>query len=403
MRRANHRTPGLHRAEVNIYMKRRDFIAACVATLSLGAARASIAQASAITARTRDSVKPTDRAEATAIVADVRKILTPHGVERLEKVKIGGIDQWVSVRGADRRNPVLLHVHGGPGYVSMPMSWWFSRGWEEYFTVVQWDQRAAGKTFLLTDPAVVAPTLTLERMVDDTEEMAAWTRKEFGKDKVFVLGHSFGSYLGLQLALRRPDWLYAYIGVCQLINGPESERRGWRFAMDAARNEPNAEAIHALETIAPYGASGRVIPIKDIYVQRKWVSYYGGVMAYRRDNAADSALAQLSPDYSDKEISRIWEGNKFATPYLLPKVIALDLSGVKQLAVPVLLFLGRHDRTVNSEVAAEWFDAVKTPEKRLVWFENSGHMPMTEEPGKFFLSLLRYARPFAEEPGEIKS
>ena len=117
------------------------------------------------------------------------------------------------------------------------MGWWFSRGWEEYFTVVQWDQRAAGKTFLLTDPAVVAPTLTPERMIDDAEEMAAWARKEFGKDKIFVLGHSFGSYLGLQLAVRRTEWLYAYIGVAQLINGPESERRGWRFAMDAARRE----------------------------------------------------------------------------------------------------------------------------------------------------------------------
>jgi proline iminopeptidase len=403
MRRANHRTPGLHGAEVKTHMKRREFMAAGVATLSLGAARSLVAPAAAIAARTQDRVKPTDRAEATAIVADARKILTPNGVEHLEKVRIGGIDQWVSVRGADRRNPVLLHIHGGPGYVSIPMSWWFSRGWEEYFTVVQWDQRAAGKTFLLTDPAVVAPTLTAERMVDDTEEMAAWARKEFGKDKIFVLGHSFGSYLGLQLALRRPEWLYVYIGVCQLINGPESERRGWRFAMDAARSEPNAEAIHALDSIAPYGASGRVIPIKDIYVQRKWVSYYGGVMAYRRDNAADSALAQLSPDYSDEEISRIWEGNKFATPYLLPKVVALDLSGVKKLAVPLLLFLGRHDRTVNSEVAAEWFDAVKVPEKRLVWFEDSGHLPMTEERGKFFLSLMRYARPFAEEPGQIKS
>ena len=384
-------------------MKRRDFMAAAVATVSLGAARALAARASAIAAQTRDTLKPTNRAEAIAIVADARKVLTPNGVERLEKVKIGGIDQWVSVRGADRRNPVLLHVHGGPGYVSMPMSWWFSRGWEEYFTVVQWDQRAAGKTFLLTDPAVVAPTLTLERMVDDTEEMAAWARKEFGKDKIFVLGHSFGSYLGLQLALRRPEWLDAYVGVCQLINGPESERRGWRFAMDAARSEPNAGAIQALESIAPYGTSGRVIPINDIYVQRKWVSHYGGVMAYRRDNGADSALAQLSPDYSDQEISRIWEGNKFATPYLLPKVVALDLSTVRKLAVPLLLFLGRHDKTVNSEVAAEWFEALEAPEKRLVWFENSGHMPMTEERGKFFLSLMRYARPFAEEPGKIMS
>jgi proline iminopeptidase len=95
-------------------------------------------------------------------------------------------------------------------------------------------------------------------MIDDAEEMVAWARKDFGKDKIFVLGHSFGSYLGLQLAERQPEWLYAYIGVCQLINGPESERRGWRFAMDAARSEPNAEAIHELETIAPYSAPGRV-------------------------------------------------------------------------------------------------------------------------------------------------
>ena len=186
--------------------------------------------------------------------------------------------------GADRRNPVLLYIHGGPGYVSIPMSWWFSRGLEEYFTVIQWDQRATGKTYLLTDPAKVAPTLTPERMIADTEEMATWARKEFGKDKIFVLGHSWGSFLGLQLAERHPEWLYAYIGVCQLIDGPESERRGWRFAMDAARREGNAEAVHDLEAIVHYGTPGKTIPIKDILVERKWVGYYGGVMAYRHDN-----------------------------------------------------------------------------------------------------------------------
>jgi pimeloyl-ACP methyl ester carboxylesterase len=131
------------------------------------------------------------------------------------------------------------------------MSWWFNRGAEEYFTIVQWDQRAAGKTFLLTDPVKIAPTLTPDRMVADAEEMAAWARKEFGKDKIFVLGHSWGSFPGLQLAQRHPEWPYAYIGVCQLIDGPESE----------------------LELIAPYGAPGQTIPIKDIYVERKWVGY----------------------------------------------------------------------------------------------------------------------------------
>src|SRR5205814_8021615 len=118
---------------------------------------------------------------------------TPNGVERLEKVRIGGIDQWVSIRGDDRKNPVLLVIHGGPGYVSMPMSWWFSRGWEEYFTVVQWDQRAAGKTYLLSDPAKVAPTLTLNRMQADAEEMVNWIRQHLGQKKIFVIGHSRGS------------------------------------------------------------------------------------------------------------------------------------------------------------------------------------------------------------------
>jgi proline iminopeptidase len=351
--------------------------------------------------RGQDPAQPASRAEVTAIIANARKILTPNGVERLEKVRIGGIDQWVSIRGVDRRNPVLLLIHGGPGYVSIPMSWWFSRGWEEYFTVVQWDQRAAGKTYLLNDPATIAPTLTRERMIADTVEMAAWARRELGKQRIFVLGHSFGSFLGLQLVELHPEWLYAYIGACQLIDGPESERRGWRFAMDAARREGNAEAVRELGASAPYAAPGRIIPIKDIYVERKWVSYYGGAMAHRRDNSADSALAQLSPDYTDQEIGRIWEGNKFATPYLLPDVVALDLMKTNELAVPLILFVGRHDRTVNSEVAATWFDTVKAPGKQLVWFEHSGHMPMTEEPGKFLLSLVRYARPIAEKAGDV--
>lgn len=362
---------------------------------------AFLAILSTVPLRAQEPAKPASRSEATAIIANARRIVAPNGVERLEKVRIGGIDQWVSIRGADRRNPVLLYIHGGPGYVSMPMSWWFTHGLEEYFTVVQWDQRATGKTYLLTDPAKIAPTLTRERMIGDTEEMATWARQEFSKDKIFVLGHSWGSFLGLQLAERHPEWLYAYIGVCQLIDGPESERRGWRFAMDAARRDGNAEAVRELGAITPYGAPGQTIPIKDIYVERKWVGYYGGVMAYRRDNSADGDLSQLSPDYSDQEIAHIWDGNKFATPYLLPEVVALDLTKANKLAVPLILFLGRHDRNVNAEVAAAWFDAVKAPEKQLVWFEHSAHIPMTEEPGKFLLSLVRYARPIAEKAGDV--
>jgi len=217
------------------------------------------------------SSKPFSRVEATTIIADARRIVNPDGIEQLETVRIGGIEQWVSIRGSDRRNPVLLLIHGGPGYVSMPMSWWFTRGWEDYFTVVQWDQRGAGKTYLINDPAKVGSTLTLERMVSDTEEMITWVRRELGKEKIFVIGHSWGSYLGLQMAKHHPDWLYAYIGVGQLTDAPESERRGWALTLDAARRAGNSEAVRQLESIAPYFPPGRTAPLKDIYTQRKWL------------------------------------------------------------------------------------------------------------------------------------
>jgi proline iminopeptidase len=337
--------------------------------------------------------------KAAAIIANARKILTPNGVERLQTVRIGGIDQWISIRGRDKRNPILLVIHGGPGYVLMPESWWMSRDWEEYFTVVHWDQRGAGKTFLINNPAKLAPTMTLARSVADAEEMADWLRHEFGKRKIFVLAHSAGTYAGLQLALRHPDWLYAYIGVGQMTNMPESERRGWAFAIEAARRSRNAEAIHQLQSIAPYFAPGHPNPLKDLYLERKWVGYFGGVMAYRHDNDADSDLVKLSPDYTHEELRHIYDGNTFAERYLLADLADGDWR-VPALRCPLFLFEGRHDYTANSELAWQWFEKVQAPAKRFVWFENSAHMPMTEEPAKFVVSLVRFVRPIAEQAGD---
>ena len=338
--------------------------------------------------------------EAATIIANARKILTPNGVERLQAVRIGDIDQWVSIRGRDTRNPLLLVINGGPGYVLMPESWWMSRDWEEYFTVVHWDQRGTGKTLLINDPRKLAPTMTLARSVADAEEMVGWLRREFGKQKVFVLAHSAGTYVGLQLALRHPDWLYAYIGVGQMADMPQSERRGWAFAMDAAHGSGNAEAIHQLQSMAPYFAPGHPSPLKDLYLERKWVGYFGGVMVYRHGNDADSDLIELSPDYTRDELRHIYDGNEFSERFLLADLVDGDWSVTRTFGCPLFLFEGRHDYNANSEVAWEWFQKVQAPAKRFVWFENSGHMPMTEEPGKFLVSLVRFVHPIAEKAGD---
>jgi proline iminopeptidase len=380
-------------------LQRRDFIATGLTGLVLGGG----ASADDAAAFTQEQSRCAGRDNAVRIIAEARRIVTPLGIERLEKVRIGGIDQWVSIRGKDRRNPVLLHVHGGPGYISIPMSWWFSRDWEEYFTVVQWDQRGAGKTYLLTDPAKIAPTLTLKRMVADAEEMVLWAQNTLGQKKIFLSGHSWGSYLGLDIAKRHPEWLHAYIGVGQMTNMPESERRGWKYAMEAARRTGNVDAVSQLESIAPYPSPGGLIPLANIYTQRRWVEFYGGTMAYREGNKAEGDLAELSPDYTDLEVSHIWEGNTFGERYLLPEALGLDLSGIRKLSCPLLVFAGRHDFNVNSQLAEEWVASVDAPAKHFVWFENSAHLPMTEEPGKYLLSLVHLARPIAERAADAAS
>src|SRR5690606_1473130 len=270
-------------------------------------------------------VAPASRAEATKIIADMRRIVTDEGVERLEKIRIGGIDQWVSIRGNDRRNPVLLMLHGGPGWVSMPTSWYFQRGWEEYFTVVQWDQRGAGKTYVENDPEKIAPTMTRERMVEDTVEMVAWLRREFGKDRIFVLGQSWGSYLGLELAQRKPQWLHAYIGIGQVTNAPESERRGWAWTLEQARRAGNDEAVAELESRAPYAQGDAPVPLADLMKQRRWLNFYGGMVHNRHGGEAEGAAVRLSPEYSDQDVARIWDANDFSVEHLLTGVLTLDM------------------------------------------------------------------------------
>lgn len=348
-----------------------------------------------------ESLGPNSRAEATKLIADMRRIVTPNGVERLEAVRIGGIDQWVSIRGVDPRNPVLLFIHGGPGYVAMPTSWYFQTGWDEYFTVVQWDQRGAGKTYVANDPEKLAPTMTRERMIRDAEEMVSWLRGEFGKERIFVLGHSWGSVVGMEIAQRRPEWLHAYIGLGQAIDGPESERRGWQWTMEQARQAGNAEAIRDLESIAPYAENGELPALEDLYLQRKWLNFFGGA-AYRRTGpAAESAAAALSPEYSDADVKAIWTGNAFSEKHLLVAALDTDFTSVTELDVPVIIFNGRDDYNVSQSVAAEWFERLEAPSKQLVWFEHSAHEIMNEEPGKTLVSLVQYARPIAVKAGDV--
>ena len=163
--------------------------------------------------------------------------------------------------------------------------------------------------------------------------------------------------------------------------------------MAQAEETHNQQALTELRAIAPYPRPHAAI--EAIAISHKWSDYYGGVLAYRHDQSEESRAAALSPDYTESERPHIYDGNGFSERYLLSFVLEQDYSRVTKFNCPIVIFGGRHDRTVNSEVAFDWLQTVQAPAKRFVWFENSAHEPMTEEPGRVLQALVRYVRPFA--------
>jgi proline iminopeptidase len=186
-----------------------------------------------------------------------------------------------------------------------------------------------------------------------------------------------------------------------MTNSPESERRGWQFALDRAQADHNEKAIRDLQSLAPYAVDGKPMKLKDLFLQRKWLDYYGGAVAWRRDFEIESAAVRLSPQYTDADVKSFVAGNEFSEQALLAQAIMTDFSKVTTLGCPLILFSGRRDYNVSSAVGAEWFEHVQAPSKRLVWFENSAHEIMDEEPGKTLLSLVEYARPIAVRAGDV--
>ncbi|MCK9687376.1 alpha/beta fold hydrolase [Scleromatobacter humisilvae] len=334
------------------------------------------------------------------ILRDVRRIPAPPGIDETRAVRIGGIDQWISVRGKDRRNPILLFIHGGPASTEMPVSWLYQSGWEDYFTVVQWDQRGAGKTYVANDPARTEPTLAKDRMVADGEELVAWLRTTYGKQKIFVLGHSWGSIIGLELARKHPDWLHAYIGMGQMIYGRDNERLGYEWALQAARADHNDKAVAQLLAIAPYPRADGSVSVDQIITQRTWVIHYGGLTWGRPDFDYAQDAAKFSPEYTRQELNPE-NGIGESLPRLLPAMMAWDVRGVTRLDCPVFIFAGRHDYETPSALAETWLAALQAPRKGLVQFDKSAHMMELEEPGKVLVHLVNDVRPIAEDAGDV--
>jgi len=350
----------------------------------------------------QESVKPDtlSRSEAVSTIADARKIVTPRGIDDSRVIPINGTRQWITVRGKDRRNPILLLLHGGPGSPEMPYDWTFQTPWEDFFTVVEWDQRGAGKTYALNDPNVIAPTMTMPQMLSDTEQVIEYLRRTYAKQKIILVGHSWGSVLGVMIAQRHPEWLYAYVGVGQWVNTLKSEREGYAFVLSEAKAHNNAEAVRDLGALAPYPGDPADFTLGKVIAQRKWLSYYGGLAWGRQDFKWDVEAWQLSPDYTEKELAAVDAGTGYSISHLLPVLMDIDFDQTTTFRCPVFVIVGEHDYATSHTVAEEWFHQVKAPQKRLIRFADASHMVMQEQPGRFLQHLVDDVRPLAARTGD---
>jgi pimeloyl-ACP methyl ester carboxylesterase len=332
------------------------------------------------------------------IFRNARAATTADAVEEQGLVQIGGIPQWVSVRGRHESAPLLLVLHGGPGFTLSPVSYYYMRDWEEPFTVVQWDQRGAGKTYAASDPAKIRSTMHIEQLVSDAAELVAYLRRKYHKDRIVLVAHSFGTIVGLKLAQRHPDWFYAYVGMGQFTDFMQSEAQGYAATLADAKAARNEKAVADLEAMAPFpDPEHPERNFQNLGTERNWLATYGGY--YRHGGFGhNAAIAKMSPDYTAEELKIRDEAEAFCDELMWDEVGRVNLMDATQFKLPVVIFQGRHDRATASALVEKWFAKVRAPVKKIVWFEDSAHMVYEEEPGKVLVSLMNEVLPLTRPP-----
>jgi pimeloyl-ACP methyl ester carboxylesterase len=330
-------------------------------------------------------------------VAEEHAIRSAKGIDSLERVRIGGIDQWIEVRGQNVDNPIVLVLHGGPGIAFIPLAGSFQGRWEDHFTVVEWDQRGAGKTYASNDADLQRRTMTLPQMEQDSLDVVNYLRHRFKRDKIFVLGHSWGSVLGLWLAHEHPELIYAYVGVGQIVDLQQNDEVAYRDALQVARDTHNLQAVSDLESIAPYPAADS--DVRRGSIARRWESELLGPpqRATAFENPARILSDVLSaPQYSLADDIGFIRGQRSSLSILVPQIGNVDLRGLGlTFREPVFFFEGRHDPYCRPSLIWNYSQAIEAPQKDFVWFENSGHFPFYDEPKKFADELVEQVLPLA--------
>ena len=308
----------------------------------------------------------------------VDKSGAPIAVSVSEKtfVTIGGIQQGMIIQSKNINNPVLLYLHGGiPDYF---LSKKYPTGLEDYFTVVWWDQRGAGLSY---NANIHQDSITLELLISDTKEVTNYLRKRFGHEKVYIMGRSGGSFIGVHVVAQAPELYHAYIGMAQMSDQLESERLAYEYMVEQYKAKGDKRMVRKLESAPVTLKEGT--PQSYLVLRDKAMHSLGiGTTREMRSIITGVFLPSLTcRDYTLNEKVNMWRGKAKAGVHpLWDTILATDLTKqVPDVKIPVYFFHGRYDYTVSYDLAKDYFEKFKAPLKGFYTFEQSAHSPIFEE------------------------
>jgi len=315
-------------------------------------------------------------------------IATPNGIDEARYVEVGGIQQWITIRGEDRNNPVLLFLHGGPGDATNPWGYAGFRLWLKHFTVVQWDQRGAGRT-LGKNPDAPPQVITVARMTQDGLELAELLRKQLRKDKIILVGHSWGSILGIRMVKARPDLFYAFVGTGQVADPKKSYTVAYGQLLRNAEALKDERALRELREVGPPPYSDG----RGYGVQRKWSNFFEGADAFI---SSMIGFALTAPGYTLRDVNDWFDGQSVSAERLVPETSALDATALAgDFAVPVFVIQGAEDFTTPTSLARSFVDSIRAPAKAFVPIEGGGHFAVFMKSSAFLEQLVSRVLPLA--------
>lgn len=312
-------------------------------------------------------------------------------VAEMQRVGLGGVDQSVTLRGRDSSAPILIWLHGGPGQDETGMWRKYNSVLEDHFLVVYWTQRGTGRSY---NSDIPASAMTIKQFVSDLDELVTRLQRRFGRQKVVLAGHSWGTSFGVAYTQAHPKNVAAFVGISQVVNATAGEKLSYRFTLDEARRRGNAKALRELSLLGapPYSMAS-------ILTQRKWLEEFGGG-SFRKPTSLINLMWQ---SFAASEMTLLdgihfQSGVDFSQNALAKENAGVDWwSNAKKFEMPVFIVSGRFDHNADAGLQKAWFDRIEAPIKMHRWFEHSAHSPLFEEPNTFNRFMIEEVLPVARQ------